>query len=727
MAPIHKKNQKVTPNIDYSALRERGAKNLDLWVNGELYPVDPVSNSHPDFNTITGLCRFVCLGKSGLLGYCKNLEGNRISLEQKIQDLSVKLHHLNQSYMVVYCENMRLNQTITVLNQRHVNALLEEKSNSVKEIQKLKIDLRRLQKRHSRLKGKKNWLRIRPKKLKPIACLKRGGGGYRKRVFGVRSMLDENCPDFVDLCKKVLKKSNMEAMLKQPEFHALRKEVVNQFIANLRIDVKDVQGVCDDRAISREAYASIFKVLREGMLNVGIKKTVVPRPFHVMKERALRNTKIVDSLGNAYHLEAMHEVASKNKKKVPSEIIPLIRNNNMWYDLERVLQLMVRYYDISTEEACGKLVVVLKLDEMELVNMEKYERVSITLMNHALDPSLDKTSDKYFQVQSEEHLFWLGIFRVNKESHESLKFVFSKTDLPSIMSSHAAGEKLYVEGYGSYFVEWHLAADLKTLKCMYNVSHGANAMYSFLYCMHIKQKDRSWKGGILSCPQNLPPNRDELDPNIDAVLPIPLIRVHMCTLHAFVRIVDKMVYLSIMFAWNKTPQTESKKSIEAIESVLSKAGLHGGHVKIEKDIKRSGTRGNIPAKPSISGVKARRFLENKCGHGCWGLYEQLIDAEDDRTSGGRESSRKKKCAWRSLSSLFLLMEKDKFMDGDAIAFQEVVTDFIKAMKEAWGDNHMTHYMVCIQIFIPPELYLLIYIFYYKFTTFGTLFWYSKIN
>ena len=71
----------MAPNIDYSALRERGAKNMDLWVNGELYLVDPLSNSHPDFNTITGLCRFVCHGKSGLLGYCKNLEGNHISLE----------------------------------------------------------------------------------------------------------------------------------------------------------------------------------------------------------------------------------------------------------------------------------------------------------------------------------------------------------------------------------------------------------------------------------------------------------------------------------------------------------------------------------------------------------------------------------------------------------------------------------------------------------------------
>ena len=111
------------------------------------------------------------------------------------------------------------------------------------------------------------------------------------------------------------------------------------------------------------------------MLNVGIKKILVPRPLHVKNERALRNTKNVDSLGNAYHLEAMHEVASKNKKNVPSEIISLFRNNNMWYDLEQVLQLMMRYYDIYTKEACVKLVVILNLDEMELVNMENYERV----------------------------------------------------------------------------------------------------------------------------------------------------------------------------------------------------------------------------------------------------------------------------------------------------------------------------------------------------------------
>lgn len=83
----------------------------------------------------------------------------------------------------------------------------------------------------------------------------------------------------------------------------------------------------------------------------------------------------------------------------------------------------------------------------------------------------------------------------------------------------------------------------------------------------------------------------------------------------------------------------------------------------------------------MSSVKACHFLEKKCGHGCWRLYEDLIDAEDDRTSGGHKSTRKNKCAWRSLSSFFLLMDKEKFMEGDAIAFQITIIDFIIAMKE----------------------------------------------
>jgi hypothetical protein len=89
---------------------------------------------------------------SGLLGYYKNLEGNHISLEQKIQDLNIQLQQLHHSNMIQYHENMRLNQTIEMLNQIHVEKLLEDKSNSSKEIEKLKTDISRLQNRLSMIK-----------------------------------------------------------------------------------------------------------------------------------------------------------------------------------------------------------------------------------------------------------------------------------------------------------------------------------------------------------------------------------------------------------------------------------------------------------------------------------------------------------------------------------------------------------------------------------------------
>ena len=63
-------------------------------------------------------------------------------------------------------------------------------------------------------------------------------------------------------------------------------------------------------------------------------------------------------------------------------------------------------------------------DEMELINSDKYEIVYITLMNRAMDPKIEVTNKKYFSVQSENHIWWLGLFRISKESHETLKWVF---------------------------------------------------------------------------------------------------------------------------------------------------------------------------------------------------------------------------------------------------------------------------------------------------------------
>lgn len=91
------------------------------------------------------------------------------------------------------------------------------------------------------------------------------------------------------------------------------------------------------------------------------------------------------------------------------------------------------------------------------------------------------------------------------------------------------GDLLHVEGFES--IEWHMSRDLKTLKCMFGVETDANAAHTCIYCMHTQQlhckrrADRvivdgmyQWANGVMSCDDNIAPNRDKLDEKWDAIL-----------------------------------------------------------------------------------------------------------------------------------------------------------------------------------------------------------------
>ena len=127
---------------------------------------------------------------------------------------------------------------------------------------------------------------------------------------------------------------------------------------------------------------------------------------------------------------------------------------------------MVVFYDITTVECSGLLKFVIKLDESEIVKGQKLERVSITLMNRALNTTIAEDDQRYFSVQSKNEIWWLAAFEVPKEDHEVLKVFFGLTGYPDVIKRQSDGETLHVEGYGDYNVEWHLAGDQKTLKCM---------------------------------------------------------------------------------------------------------------------------------------------------------------------------------------------------------------------------------------------------------------------
>lgn len=67
------RSRHVAPNISYDQLRMQGAKAIDLWIDGNLYPLDPISGAPPPFKSIASFFKFVGDGFNGLLGYCRRL------------------------------------------------------------------------------------------------------------------------------------------------------------------------------------------------------------------------------------------------------------------------------------------------------------------------------------------------------------------------------------------------------------------------------------------------------------------------------------------------------------------------------------------------------------------------------------------------------------------------------------------------------------------------------
>ena len=59
--------------IQKHARRLEGCKNVDLWVDRNLYPPDPATQYPPSFNSLPSFLQFLGDGDNGLLRYCKRL------------------------------------------------------------------------------------------------------------------------------------------------------------------------------------------------------------------------------------------------------------------------------------------------------------------------------------------------------------------------------------------------------------------------------------------------------------------------------------------------------------------------------------------------------------------------------------------------------------------------------------------------------------------------------
>lgn len=465
--------------------------------------------------------------------------------------------------------------------------------------------------------------------LKPLKNLVIGGGQWKRRIKACRKFnVDMLNGDEVNPCiANVLTKNMVKFVLQSKKFKRISDDINRDFMDKVGASFTslDAQGICDQIGLSAKSYAMIYKQMDASFSKVFTHKRILtlPRPLYVRQAHKLLNTKILERIGEPYHITYSHvyyvpivkapaqnprcgitsrqpgaRVRPRKSARGPSDDssgtlsnqsasrakevrFELHERNNFVLHLKRLQSTMVQFFDITHEECNGILKFVIKLDESEIVKGQKMERVSLTLMNRALDPRVTPKDPKKISVQSENDIWWLVAFEVAKEHHAILKAFFNLIEIPEVIRRQSNGEIMHVDGYGDFNVEWHLAGDLKALKCMYGVSNAANAKFPYLYCMHGWTKEslgkNVWDDGT---GNTTAPSRDDRvriggnwvpkDANWDPILPIPLARVHFCTLHAFVQIVEKIVHAYICFAYTMQPKEELEKACKELEKVLSK-------------------------------------------------------------------------------------------------------------------------------------------------------------
>lgn len=149
-----------------SQRRAAGHTNVDLWVEGRLYPTDPALLLHPTFHNLSTFLQYVGRGEQGLLGYCK-----RLSLND-----SNRLQCLWHQYQTLYSSHNHLQQRVLVFEN---------------EEQVLKNEIKEKDAKVSKLENtialfKELGARERKRSLSSIETLAPTGGARKRRVMATR-------------------------------------------------------------------------------------------------------------------------------------------------------------------------------------------------------------------------------------------------------------------------------------------------------------------------------------------------------------------------------------------------------------------------------------------------------------------------------------------------------------------------------------------------------------
>lgn len=208
------------------------------------------------------------------------------------------------------------------------------------------------------------------------------------------------------------------------------------------------------------------------------------------------------------------------------------------------------------------------------------------------------------------------------------------------------------------------------------------------------QANVKWADGAMSPNMLEEPNRDS---NWNPIIKFPLKNIHFCTLHAFMRIFDRLLKCHIDYAFTMPTQERKVTAIGKVEDLLNSLGCHGGNVKIEVNKQASGMSHEVAQQVSMTGAKARRFLEKPASidnsKKTWGLWRQLCAITTDVDCPLPTLVNIRKQLWINFNKMVRLMNQSSTTAQERAAFQQHIVDFTQNLIESWGESKVTHYMV----------------------------------
>ena len=137
------------------------------------------------------------------------------------------------------------------------------------------------------------------------------------------------------------------------------------------------------------------------------------------------------------------------------------------------------------------------------------------------------------------------------------------------------------------------------------------------------------------------------------------------------------------------PAERCDDSIRELKEILSSIGLHAGAVVLTKNKKSNPTQDN-PNKICMGGSKARHFLANHSHSNSRTEFEIWKKVCDVYRGIDYRIGIKQARVWETCDQM---VERPHLSENDIKSLKHTISKFTGEMVEAWGEMHITHYMV----------------------------------